>query len=325
MVVLTVLLLIFLLHPESTPRITNADDMPKPKGLNTRLHELQRNEPQDSMSAAIDSYRPPGRKQSLQVSFNPTHQLKEQLEHEYPYRVDAEFPALIWQCKYGDGTPSDAERSWTLLHPTFVHKVITDSVASGLIKQIYASTPEVLEAYNLFPSQSNFFRYLILFARGGIYADINSFALVPSTEWIPVEIDSSSYGMVIGIEADQNSKDGYQFCQWVIQAKPGHPILADMISAVTKEILQRMAEGRLTDDAKTIIEFTESAHWTSAVFSYIVNESKRNISWGYFAGVMSPKKVSDVVVLPITSFSSGVRSDHRYTSDQRSKHEFGGT
>ena len=343
----------------SEQRITNANDMPKPKGVHTRLHESEPEiveeipEVPQTTSAAMD-IPPPPRKQRPQISLEDmrSRPLKQQLELQYPYEVTAKFPAYIWQT--WKHTPADGrfeeifrepEASWTLLHPTFVHEVITDSIAEHLIKHLYASIPEVVEAYNVLPLpvlKADFFRYLILFARGGIYSDIDTAALKSATEWVPAEVDRASYGMVIGVEADPDREDWaewysrrIQFCQWTIQAKPGHPILRDVIANITEETLRRKTDGRLTKDTKNIIEFTGPALWTDTVFSFFndpeyfdMSTSKGNISWQHFTGMTSPKKVGDVVVLPITSFSPGVRQMNAGEEDDPMafvKHNFEGT
>lgn len=258
--------------------------------------------------------------------------LRDQLEYQFPYDPTSKFPAYIWQTwKY---TPSsgqfdeafrEPEASWTMLHPTFVHEVITDDVAVHLLRHLYASVPEVMEAYLALPfavMKADFFRYLILLARGGIYSDIDTSALKSATEWVPPDVPRSSYGMVIGIEADPDRPDWaewysrrIQFCQWTIQSKPGHPILRDIVANITEETLKRKAEGRLSKTYKNIVDETGPALWTDLIFKFFndpeyfdMSTSKGNITWEHFTGMKTAKKVGDVVVLPITSFSPGVRT-----------------
>ncbi|GAB7354772.1 hypothetical protein MBLNU459_g5171t1 [Dothideomycetes sp. NU459] len=257
--------------------------------------------------------------------------LRQQLAYQFPYDPESKFPAYIWQT--WKVTPSSGdfdedfrtpEASWTEKHPTFVHEVITDAVAVHLIRHLYASVPEVVEAYNSLPVpvlKADFFRYLILLARGGIYSDIDTQALKPATEWVSPEVPRSTYGLVIGIEADPDRPDWHdwysrriQFCQWTIQSKPGHPILRDIVAAITEETLKRKEAGLLTKDhVKSVVEFTGPAIWTDSVFKFFndpeyfdMSTSKGNITWQHFTGITQAKKVGDVVVLPITSFSPGV-------------------
>ena len=258
--------------------------------------------------------------------------LREQLQYQFPYDRAAKFPAYIWQTwkvtpasgDFGD-TFRSAEASWSELHPGFVHEVVTDDAALYLLKHLYASLPEVVEAYTALPMpvmKADFFRYLILLARGGIYTDIDTTAIRSTTDWIPDEVPRSTIGLIIGIEADPDRadwKDWYsrriQFCQWTIQAKPGHPVLRDIVATITDDTLRMKKKGILTQKKmdKSIVEFTGPATWTDAVFSYLNDptyfktDNTKNITWETFTGMETAKKVGDVVVLPITSFSPGVQ------------------
>ncbi|KAI1077537.1 hypothetical protein F5B20DRAFT_572230 [Whalleya microplaca] len=255
--------------------------------------------------------------------------LYDKLAYQYPYDVETKFPAYIWQTwkwtpANQEFTFRDQEASWTTSHPGFVHEVITDQVAVRLLRLLYASVPEVLEAYNAMPQpvlKADFFRYLILFARGGIYSDIDTYALKSALDWIPESVPKESIGLVVGIEADPDRPDWeewysrrIQFCQWTIQSKPGHPVLRDIVSRITRETLKRKREGLFVSKEKSVVEFTGPAVWTDTIFDYFnderyfdVKHSRGNISYLNFTGIESPKKVGDVVVLPITSFSPGVQ------------------
>jgi alpha 1,6-mannosyltransferase len=277
--------------------------------------------------------------------------LRDQLAYQFPYDVEMKFPAYIWQTwKYtpASGNFADrlrpAEASWTEKHPTFVHEVITDTVAVHLIRHLYASVPSVIEAYDALPMpilKADFFRYLVLLARGGIYSDIDTIALKPAIEWIPDEVPISSVGLVIGIEADPDRSDWaswysrrVQFCQWTIQAKPGHPVLAAIVARITEETLQMKKAGTLKDLKKSVVEFTGPAVWTDTVMEFFndknyfdMSVSPANITALTFTGMKQPKKIGDVVVLPITSFSPGVGQMGAEETDHPLayvKHEFEG-
>jgi alpha 1,6-mannosyltransferase len=337
----------------------NANDLPKPASLakpKSQPAKQETTQPADAAKAAAKSFStpdPPKTKPKTQISMDDLRMkpLKEQLEYQFPYDVESKFPAYIWQTwKY---TPAqgefseefrEAEASWTILHPNFVHEVITDNVAVHLIRHLYASIPEVIEAYNTLPLpvlKADFFRYLILLARGGIYSDIDTSALKSAAEWIPRDVPSNSYGMVIGIEADPDRPDWaewysrrIQFCQWTIQSKPGHPILVDVVANITQETLKRKAEGRLSKSHEGIIEFTGPALWTDTIFNFFndpayfdMSTSKGNITWEHFTGMKAPKKVGDVIILPITSFSPGIKTMNAGEDDDPMafvKHNFEG-
>ncbi|WPH03232.1 glycosyltransferase family 32 protein [Acrodontium crateriforme] len=279
--------------------------------------------------------------------------LRKQLAYAFPYDPESKFPAYIWQTWKRTPAAGDfgeefraSEASWTQLHPSFVHEVLTDDVAQHLIRVLYATVPEVVEAYNALPQpvmKADFFRYLILLARGGIYTDIDTTALKSAVDWVPTEVSRSTYGLVIGIEADPDRPDWadwysrrIQFCQWTIQSKPGHPVLVDIVASITEEALRRKATGELDEKhMKSVVEFTGPALWTDAIFKFFNNPeffdmstSKGNITWQQFTGIKQAKKVGDVVVLPITSFSPGVQQMGAGDDDDPMafvKHAFEGT
>lgn len=306
-----------------------------------------------------------GQKPMMDISRLP---LREQLAHEYPYTLASKFPAYIWQT--WRTTPADKhfeyreqEASWTEQHPGFIHEVITDDIALALLRLFYASVPQVIEAYDALPLavlKADFFRYLILFARGGIYSDIDTYALRSALDWIPATVPRESVGLVIGIEADPDREDWaewysrrIQFCQWTIQAKPGHPALRETIARITEETLRRKRNGALGAKSlgDNVIEFTGPALWTDVLFDYFNDRRFFNVQasasggaaatasgaapgaggkldWRNFTGMESPRKVGDVVVLPITGFSPGVKQMGAKELDDPMamvKHDFEGT
>ncbi|KAF2745552.1 glycosyltransferase family 32 protein [Sporormia fimetaria CBS 119925] len=341
---------------DPSPSFRNANDLPKPPSLikNKNPPKKEATAVKAATDKSFSAPDAPPKKPKTQISMEDLRKkpLRQQLEYQFPYDVESKFPAYIWQTwKYTpaqgefDEAFREAEASWTIKHPSFVHEVITDDVAVHLLRHLYASVPEVLDAYNSLPLpvlKADFFRYLILLARGGIYSDIDTSALKSAADWVPRDVPPNSYGMVIGIEADPDRPDWadwysrrIQFCQWTIQSKPGHPVLVDVVANITQETLKRKTEGRLSKDHKDIIEFTGPALWTDTIFSFFNNPdyfdmstSKGNITWQHFTGMKSPKKVGDVIILPITSFSPGIKTMGAGEEDDPMafvKHNFEGT
>ncbi|KAL9595001.1 MAG: hypothetical protein Q9219_006700 [cf. Caloplaca sp. 3 TL-2023] len=328
--VLTVLYL--LTSPRPSPS-TIPQGLAKGEGI---THAIPTGRPSSTSQKPPRPYPPPRQVSSQRISSQQpiaeprSRNLRERLRYQFPYDLEGKFPAFIWQTwkftpasgEFGDNFRA-AEASWTEKHPGFVHEVVTDKAAVYLLKYLYASTPEVFEAYNALPLpvlRADFFRYLILLARGGIYTDIDTTAIVSTTDWIPHEVPRSTIGLVVGIEADPDRPDWkewfsrrIQFCQWTIQAKPGHPVLRDVVATITEDILRMKKQGilKMNKMDKSIVEFTGPAVWTDAIFSYLNNPDYfkmegKNITWEAFTGMESAKKVGDVVILPITSFSPGV-------------------
>jgi len=257
--------------------------------------------------------------------------LKEHLSTLLPYNVSSEVPKLVWQtwktslAEEGfDLRFRSATFSWDTLNSEFRHEVITDNIAADLVHQLFAGIPAVIEAYDALPRpvlKADFFRYLILLACGGVYSDIDTTALKSISRWIPA--GSAPFGLVVGIEADPDRPDWHdwyarriQFCQWTIMSKPGHPVLVDVVASITEETLRLIARDELQSPfMKTVMEFTGPGVWTDSIFTY-VNISQfhddsalstfSSDTWQVFANLKEPMKVSDVLFLPITSFSPGV-------------------
>ncbi|ELR04913.1 membrane-bound alpha-1,6- mannosyltransferase Initiation-specific [Pseudogymnoascus destructans] len=307
--------------------------------------------PKDDISkpsqASSNSKKPSSQRPLVDPS---TLSLPDKLAYHFPYDLPTKFPAYIWQT--WKHTPASgnfaetlrpAEASWSEKHPGFVHEVVTDAVALHLLRYLYAALPEVLQAYEALPLpilKADFFRYLILLARGGIYTDIDTHALRSALDWIPASVPHEAVGLVVGIEVDATDREDWaewysrriQLCQWTIQAKPGHPVLRSIVARITAETLRRQKAGALHVSDDKVVEFTGPAVWTDAVFDFFNDEKYfegvRNITWRDFTGMKGPKKVGDVVVLPITSFSPGVQTMGSGEYDDPMayvKHEFEGS
>ncbi|KAF5093791.1 hypothetical protein D0Z03_002284 [Geotrichum reessii] len=280
--------------------------------------------------------------------------VRAQLAYQFPYDHTSRFPAYIWQTwKQSIDDPNfderfkDRVRSWSDKNSGFVHEVMSDDISHAIIRHLYMNIPKVIEAYESMPEnilRADFFRYLILLARGGTYSDVDTEALKPVPNWIPDNIEPNSIGLIIGIEADPDREDWadwyarrIQFCQWTIQAKPGHPVLRDIVAKITEETLKRKNTRTLQlpstkDRGSQIMDWTGPGIWTDSVFSYFNDKLKSGlhypVNWKNFTGLTEPKKVSDVMVLPITSFSPGVENMGSQSEDHPLafvKHHFEGS
>ena len=297
-----------------------------------RLIQLERDN--DNLEKQIKELKKP----------SPNSSLRERLAYVYPYDLNEKFPAYIWQTwKYGlndDRFGIDykkGEEQWAILNPKFIHDIFNDDTANAIIRHLYVNLPEVIKAYESLPHlllKIDFFKYLILFAKGGVYADIDTVPIQPVPNWIPENVDSNEIGMIIGIESDPkvglNWKKYYarrlQFSNWVIQAKPGHPILREVIATITEITLTNMKPGTFKMPRETEMEFltevmnwTGDGTWTDVIFryfnDYVLSGIFSKVTWKDFTKMEVPKLVSDVLVLPAFSFNA-VESEQEKTVEQ---------
>lgn len=256
-----------------------------------------------------------------------TASLRDQLEFLVPYRKQR-FPAYVWQTwKYDRESPNleptikNFMNSWDERNPDFVHIVLNDADAEKLIGFLYKNIPKVIEAYKAMPNiilKADFFRYLILFAKGGVYSDADTELLKATPNWLPSWAKISEVGMVIGIEADADRPDWndwyarrLQLCQWTIQAKPGHPLLRELIARITEKTLDKKKNNKLELSKEPargseILEWTGPGIWTDVAFDYMNEKSNEIIDYKFFTGRGDASQVGDIIILPITSFSPGV-------------------
>lgn len=279
--------------------------------------------------------------------------VKQQLGFQYPYNKRDKFPAYVWQTwkvNYDDPLIDEQIReymdSWRARNAGFVHEVMNDRLSQLIIRHLYMNIPRVVEAYTSMPEpilQADFFRYLILFARGGVYSDADTECLKPIPVWLPSSVDPTEVGLVVGIEADPDRPDWadwyarrIQFCQWTIQSKPGHPVLRNIIANITEQTLEKKAAGTLDissakDRGSSIMDWTGPGIWTDSVFEYLQENTAPGaepVDWSDFTGLTVPKQVDDIVVLPITAFSPGIRTmGAQEPSDPQAyvHHHFGGS
>lgn len=280
---------------------------------------------------------------NVKLKLEDTSTMRQQLSFQYPYDSKKPFPKRIWQTwkvklesELFPANYKKYHRQWVLLNPDYYVNVVSDDECAELVATLYRGVPDVARAYSIMPKlilKADFFRYLILFARGGVYSDIDTQGLKPVADWVSMNKtiygDPNKVGLVVGIEADPDRPDWadwyarrIQFCQWTMQAKVGHPMLRELIANITDQTLIREKNHELTkvlgkDEGGDIMNWTGPGIWTDKIFEYMNNVMQQPdnfktrkydevITWKMFTGTQKPVVVSDVLVLPITSFSPGV-------------------
>ncbi|KAH3662628.1 hypothetical protein OGAPHI_005880 [Ogataea philodendri] len=260
-----------------------------------------------------------------------TATIREKLAFYFPYEPEKPVPDTIWQTWKvdldDDKFPAKYKRfqsSWVIKNPDYHYHLIPDNVIDQFVEQMYANVPEVVRAYHLLPKnimKADFFRYLVIHARGGTYSDMDTICLKPIKDWatfskeiiyvanfrefqkkmpMPVvdpESRTTPVGLTIGIEADPDRPDWHewfarrvQFCQWTIQGKPGHPLLRELIIRIVEETFRKEALGTLKkvegkDSGQDVMQWTGPGIFTDNFFDYVNNvESDGKLGDGYGVG-----------------------------------------
>lgn len=308
----------------------------KPQRLATKVELLKR------QLVANKDYKEKGLNfQSRELSApRLTSLIHEQLSAAFPYEPEKGFQKNIWQTwKVGldhETFPHTYRKwhdQWDAGNGEYGHYLISDPQCDIMVDKLYAKVPGVREAWNAMPKsilKADFFRYLILFAKGGVYSDIDTRGLKPIDSWVSHNATlwgkPNIAGLVVGIEADPDRPDWHdwyarriQFCQWTIMAKRGHPMLLNLIAKIATLTLDRKKGNKLgsvlgKDEGGDIMDWTGPGIFTDMVFEYMNRivqsdeggELRNVIDWEVFTGMQVPLAIEDVLVLPITSFSPNV-------------------
>jgi len=133
-----------------------------------------------------------------------------------------------------------------LLNSNWEYRLYDDTDIEAKILKHYGL--EILHIYQKInpsygPARADFFRYLLMYAEGGMYLDIKSLVTRPFDEVISLDAsyilskwDSHHRAAGYGMHRDLQSVEGGEYQQWHIIAVPGHPFLRAVIKRVIKNI-----------------------------------------------------------------------------------------
>ncbi|RLV89255.1 Initiation-specific alpha-16-mannosyltransferase [Spathaspora sp. JA1] len=259
-----------------------------------------------------------------------------ELNRLFPYDPTSPIPQQVWKMwKVGldsEDFPPELRKyhqTWTDTSPEYEYLIKTNDECDTMVQELYADIPDIVHAYNILPKtilKCDFSRYLILFAYGGTYADIDTKLLQPLKDWIPSNpsyLDNPlNLGLVVGIEQHMANWYKYytrpvQINTWTFSVRKRHPMLAELISQITQETLNREETDQLEavfakSPQDDIINWTGPGRFTDCVFNYLNNilQSDFNnfetlINYDFFVKIKNPVTISDAMVLPVRCQNAG--------------------
>lgn len=178
------------------------------------------------------------------------------------------LPSKIWQIF---STPADAKEkqsdsinpkalgdaaSWVALNPGYQYQLLGAGTTSGddFVTKHFSHDKTIMDTYFSLRSpglKTDLLRYLVLWIEGGVYTDLDTWAIKPINTWVPEHLKAEGrVQAVIGLEWDQLDGEPWpgfgdepsymthvvQFCQWTFVAAPGHPLLENAIQTSIKRI-----------------------------------------------------------------------------------------
>lgn len=217
------------------------------------------------------------------------------------FREDHKLYMKSWQkkLKYDARMPLDSPQNGLKYsdpkNNEWIYYYLTDEDVNHFVETTFADLEPIVWAFKTLPTgilKADFFRYLIIYARGGIYSDVDTTLMKSLPDWagnnykfieelvkdskdrfvysgpatseeMPPAYDMlNTPGLVVGIEADADRPDWAQYfarrvqlCQWTIQAKPGHPVLRELILNITSTTLA--SSTLVSSSIKSRIKFDE--------------------------------------------------------------------
>jgi mannosyltransferase OCH1-like enzyme len=216
-------------------------------------------------------------------------------------------------------------RPWAELNLQHRYELLSDTNEEGYINSAYG--PEGLNRMDIIEwlrtvkdriVRADVLRYLIMYAEGGVYADIDVEALQPIAKWVPEHYNINDVEMVVGIEVDQPDfakhpilgKKSMTFCQWTFMSKPKHPVMLKLVEHI-RVWLAEVAKERGTDvehvklDFTDIISGTGPSAFANAILEYMSEKVGHQVTWDSFHNQVESKLVGGILVLPVEAFAAG--------------------
>jgi alpha 1,6-mannosyltransferase len=235
-----------------------------------------------------------------------------------------EFPRKIWQTAKGgiasfDDFDREAIGTWTKLNQKWRHEIVTQHSAESYVRERFSERPDIVEVFTDLQDpilRADMIRYLLLLEEGGLYSDLDTKSLKPIDDWIPPEYQAM-VNVVIGIEYDKLDGERWvdwtldlQFSTWTILAKPRHALFEYTVEKVIRGLKNlALSQDTTVSNVKLsinqVLDITGPAMFTQSVFEVLSYCTGATFSWSNVTNLKAPLLVSDILILPITSFGNG--------------------
>ena len=194
------------------------------------------------------------------------------------------------------------------------------------MRELYAERPDIVTTYfslNIPILKADLLRYLILYANGGIWNDLDvSCEDLPIHGWIPSQYRRET-GLVVGLEFDGPWEDDgelhTQFASWTILARPQSPHMLQVVEDILEDIhkmalehdvpVARLDMGMIGD----VVDVTGPKRMTRGIVKSLEHMLGETIDDRNVSGFTVPTLVGDVLILPGNAFSA---SQAGYPEDQ---------
>lgn len=214
-------------------------------------------------------------------------------------------------------------KTWTDKNPGYRHELMTDERMDNYAREkFHVKHPDIEDMYFQISDivlRSDFIRYLIMLADGGVYNDLDVGCEKPIDTWVPQQF-SDRAGILLGVEVDNKlgpdgrtfagGDDLFELVNWTIMAKKGQPFMWFLVNRVMENLKKRADEQKtsvseLQYSIHDILITTGPGALTAAFFDYATEITGFASNYKNFTKMTEPILVGEVVILPINSFGAG--------------------
>ncbi|KAJ4387596.1 hypothetical protein N0V93_008192 [Gnomoniopsis smithogilvyi] len=238
-----------------------------------------------------------------------------------------EIPKKIWY-KLGQKGLSHDATVWTATcmekNPGYAVEFMTDSTADAWVQKTFAHRPDLVETYLALQIpiiKADWLRYLLLYAEGGMWSDLDVSCNSPIDTWLPPQY-KNNVSLVVGWEFDtpwpgvDSSEVKHELATWTVLAKPGSTHMLTAVDGLLQGVHDVAKENEVDVAGITatppmmgdIVTFCGPRRMTRSIFQSL--QRMLNMSDDEFRAVESktwftvePKLIGDVLILPGFSFA----------------------
>ncbi|KAJ5350824.1 SNARE complex subunit (Vam7) [Penicillium brevicompactum] len=249
------------------------------------------------------------------------------------------IPNKIWY-KVGPKGLSSQSQEWMddCLHknPEYRSEIMTDLSGDLYVKNKISHRPDIVETYlalSIPILKADLLRYLLLFAEGGIWYDLDvSCGDVPIRQWIPEQFKANT-NLVVGLEFDEGWGEHIlrQFTSWTIMAAPHSPHMMMVIEDILDAIRQKSDEKGIAvselslEMVGDVVDFTGPRRLTRGILKSLALTLDETVDMNNVSHLLDPVLISDVLVLPGYSFAASANRYVNQTGPALVTHHYAGS
>ncbi|CEM30654.1 unnamed protein product [Vitrella brassicaformis CCMP3155] len=177
---------------------------------------------------------------------------------------------------------------------------------SGMDEYVTEGFPELLDVWGFFKNvieKKDFWSYLIVYDRGGLFMDSDIHCRRPLDELLS---DSNTRGL-IGVEKADGGK--LEFAQWSYAFAPRHAIPLTTLMRIKHKVEEIKAAGASDTSA---VFLTGPITWTDAIleYMYLFGMGKETVIEAHSTARPQDRVVGDVRLLSVNRFAAGQPHSH---------------